>query len=179
MTVSIQGSPVANRRVFSPNRKVNVRTRTPPVTSRLTSPSPVRRSVSRDSAAAWARPAYQVALPRQDFVLLACLPNTNFGLLSDTLLLLNEGTIFRTLYGEDTEGSKCDFDGGDGGLMTQSMHSESVRPSSLLPMSASCVGWTTSQHRPNALCTSDKDGSASDSGSGIIVQDISDSERLT
>ena len=64
MTVSIQGSPVPNRRLFSPNRSVNVRTRTPPVTSRLTSPSPVRRSVSRDSAAACARPAYHVALPR-------------------------------------------------------------------------------------------------------------------
>ena len=61
--------------------------------------------------------------------------------------------------------------------MTQSMHSESMPPSSLPSMSASCIGWTTSQHRPSALFTSDKDGSASDSGSGIIVQDISDSEQ--
>ena len=62
--------------------------------------------------------------------------------------------------------------------MTQSMHVESSPPISSLSMSASCVGWTTSQYRPNALLTSDTDGPASDNGGGVVLQDLSDSKII-
>ena len=83
--------------------------------------------------------------------------------------MLTLSTNFRTLYGDDTEG-------GGGVLMTQSMLVESSPPVSSLAMSASCVGWTTSQYRPNALITSDTDGTGSDNGGGVVLQDLSDSK---
>ena len=67
MTVSVHGTPVPSRRHDSPNPSFHGRTRTSPVSSRLTSPSPVRRSVSRDSAPGAASAAYRVALPREVF----------------------------------------------------------------------------------------------------------------
>ena len=66
---------------------------------------------------------------------------------------------------------------GIGELMTKSLHiaSESSPPISSLAMSASCVGWTTSQYRPNALNISDTNGATSDKGGGVVLQDLSDS----
>jgi hypothetical protein len=150
--LSLQGTPVANRRHSSLNRSFNVRT----PSSRLTSPSPVRRSASRESA------SYRVALPR-------------------------------TLYGDD-EGADSGND-----LMTQSL----VEPPPgmrMVPggggvdvMTASCVpdivgrvnrgqeAWSgespaRAHYRPSTLFSSDRDGSASDGGGGMYLQDLSDSE---
>ena len=113
--------------------------------------------ISKHKLEKWsAQPADENNLPR--------LPST-LGLIRHELFT----PYYRTLYGDMEEGI--------GELMTKSLHiaSESSPAVSSLAMFASCVGWTTSQYRPNALNISDTNGTTSDKGGGVVLQDLSDS----